>query len=292
MIELTSNSHRRQPESRLGAIAAATESFTQVGLGPRWEIHGKPHVVAHGSVGPAKVITRVGMIFGTPEYMAPEQALGQNVNARADLYALGIVLFEMLCGKRPFSAGSPVGILGQQLQGPLPTFAKRAPGLRIPMAFEQLALRLLAPAAASRFQSAEQLALVIDALIEQRSAVAQRAANRLSRAELVPGARPALATNSKLEDIVSEEVLNGSTLPAPEYDIEKVLNGSTLPAPTFDVRATQPSHDTLGTTDAFIVQAARLPKKRILIWVIGGALTSFLVVAALRLVHTSKPEVA
>jgi len=56
-----------------------------------------------GSIRPGKVITRVGMIFGTPEYMAPEQALGQNVDARADMYAMGVILFEMLCGKRAFA---------------------------------------------------------------------------------------------------------------------------------------------------------------------------------------------
>ena len=103
------------------------------------------------------------MIFGTPQVLAPERALGQNVDARADLYTMGIMLFEMLCGKRPFIASSPVGILGQQLQGPLPRFAQRAPQVRIPSALEQLVHRLLAPAAAARLPSA--LALV--AALEQ-----------------------------------------------------------------------------------------------------------------------------
>ncbi len=77
-------------------------------------------------------ITKAGMAFGTPEYMAPEQALGQNVDGRADLYALGVILFEMLSGVRPFSSQSSVGILGQQLAKPPPTFLERAPGIAVP----------------------------------------------------------------------------------------------------------------------------------------------------------------
>src|SRR5262245_6503097 len=74
-------------------------------------------------------ITKAGMVFGTPEYMAPEQALGQAVDGRADLYALGVILFEMLAGIRPFSSKSQVGILGQQLSKPPPKFSERAPGI-------------------------------------------------------------------------------------------------------------------------------------------------------------------
>src|SRR5580658_265550 len=59
--------------------------------------------------GPAQpVLTQLGMVYGTPEYMAPEQALGQPVDVRADLYALGIMTYEMLTGVRPFEHESKV----------------------------------------------------------------------------------------------------------------------------------------------------------------------------------------
>ncbi len=61
-----------------------------------------------------KVLTRVGSVFGTPEYMAPEQAVGDTVDARADLYALGVVFLEMLTGKCPFR-GNALSILRERI---------------------------------------------------------------------------------------------------------------------------------------------------------------------------------
>src|SRR5690606_7970067 len=93
----------------------------------------------------------------TPEYMAPEQALGQSVDGRADLYALGVILYEMLAGVRPFGGKSQVGILGQQLTQPVPSFAVRAPGTSIPPAVESFVLRLLAREADERVQTAAEV---------------------------------------------------------------------------------------------------------------------------------------
>lgn len=110
-------------------------------------------------------ITRAGMVFGTPEYMAPEQALGQSVDGRADLYALGTMLFEMLAGVRPYSSKSQVGILGQQLANPVPSFAVRAPGISIPHSVEQVVHRLLARDVDDRYQSANEVVAAIDELL-------------------------------------------------------------------------------------------------------------------------------
>jgi eukaryotic-like serine/threonine-protein kinase len=110
-------------------------------------------------------ITKAGMVFGTPEYMAPEQALGQTVDGRADLYALGVILYEMLCGSRPFSSQSQVGILGQQLSKLPPTIAQRAPGVLVPPSVEQVAMKLLAREASERYQSAGEVVEVVNRLL-------------------------------------------------------------------------------------------------------------------------------
>ena len=110
-------------------------------------------------------ITKAGMVFGTPEYMAPEQALGQGVDGRADLYALGVILYEMLCGSRPFSSQSQVGILGQQLSKPPPQISERAPGIIVPPAVEAVAMKLLGREASERYQSASEVVDVINRLL-------------------------------------------------------------------------------------------------------------------------------
>src|SRR5205085_8971889 len=68
----------------------------------------------------AAPLTQAGMITGTPQYMAPEQATGQALDHRVDIYALGIVAYELLTGHVPFSADTPVAVLMKQVQDPMP----------------------------------------------------------------------------------------------------------------------------------------------------------------------------
>jgi serine/threonine protein kinase len=65
-------------------------------------------------------LTQTGMITGTPQYMAPEQAIGQPVDQRVDIYALGVVAYEMLTGRVPFAADTPVAVLMKQVTEPMP----------------------------------------------------------------------------------------------------------------------------------------------------------------------------
>lgn len=118
-----------------------------------------------GSVRPGQIITKVGMIFGTPEYMAPEQALGQEADGRADQYALGVILFEMLTGKRPYRSGTQVGMLGQQLKGPPPTLAECAPNIIVPAGVDSLIERLLAVEREQRFDNAMDLVGAIEEVL-------------------------------------------------------------------------------------------------------------------------------
>jgi serine/threonine-protein kinase len=120
---------------------------------------------APGSIQGPQPITKVGMVFGTPEYMSPEQALGQAVDGRADLYALGVMLFEMLAGVRPFSSKSQVGILGQQLGQAPPKVADRSPGIRIPAQVEQIIQKLLAKELGERYQKADEVGEAIGVLL-------------------------------------------------------------------------------------------------------------------------------
>jgi eukaryotic-like serine/threonine-protein kinase len=65
-------------------------------------------------------ITDTGLIFGTPHYMSPEQGHGQELDPRSDLYSLGVMLFEMLAGRKPFTADNPMAIIYMHRNAPLP----------------------------------------------------------------------------------------------------------------------------------------------------------------------------
>jgi serine/threonine-protein kinase len=102
------------------------------------------------------------MVYGTPEYMAPEQALGQAVDARADLYALGVIAFEMITGKRPFDHESKVTLLGMHVTAAIPKMSERAPDANVPPEVEAIVEKLLAKDAMDRFADAKELAAALD----------------------------------------------------------------------------------------------------------------------------------
>ena len=87
-------------------------------------------------------LTQTGSVMGTATYFSPEQAQGKPVDARSDLYSLGVVLYEMAAGKPPFSADSPVAIAYKHVQEPIPSLGEAAPG--VPRDYEAITLRALA----------------------------------------------------------------------------------------------------------------------------------------------------
>ncbi|GCE12625.1 serine/threonine protein kinase [Tengunoibacter tsumagoiensis] len=120
--------------------------------------HWNPQVPRQTPAAPE--LTSIDQIVGTAEYMAPEQALRQTVDARTDVYALGVVLFLMLTGRPPFRANTAVGIILQHIQTPPPAVQQLNP--LVPSALAQITARALAKDPAARFQSAEEMAQALE----------------------------------------------------------------------------------------------------------------------------------
>jgi tetratricopeptide (TPR) repeat protein/predicted Ser/Thr protein kinase len=119
-------------------------------------------------------LTRTGSVVGTPTYLSPEQARGDQVDARSDLYSLGIVLYEMLTGELPFRGETLTEQLGQRLTGRPRTLHEA--GVAVPPAVERVLTRCLAREPEARYPDAERLAADLDPAL-----VAGRARGRLGR---------------------------------------------------------------------------------------------------------------
>jgi DNA-binding response OmpR family regulator len=108
--------------------------------------------------------TRTGVLRGSPYYMSPEQALGEELDARTDFYSLGIIFYEMLTGRKPFAGNSAIEVLQQHVNAPLPRLPERHAH------HQPLIDRLLAKARDQRFASAEEVIDAVSTAREARSA--------------------------------------------------------------------------------------------------------------------------
>ena len=105
-------------------------------------------------------LTSSGAGIGTPEYMAPEQCLGKKVDARTDVYALAIVLYELLTGRKPYTADTPMGVIHKQISDPLPHPAQFTSG--IPEMVENILFKALAKDPEDRYVNMAEFATMLE----------------------------------------------------------------------------------------------------------------------------------
>jgi serine/threonine-protein kinase PpkA len=113
--------------------------------------------------------TAAGVLRGSPYYMSPEQAQGQELDQRTDLYSLGVILYEMLIGRKPYSGTTAVELMHQHVHGPRPALPPEL------AAFEALVEGLMACERGDRFRDAaaavDAIAAVLNASSEDRAGV-------------------------------------------------------------------------------------------------------------------------
>ena len=200
-------------------------------------------------------ISQAGLVLGTPSYMAPEQALGQKVDARTDLYALGVLLYELTTGRVPFAGSDALTVLSQHVHAPpVPPRVLRSD---LPRAVEALILRLLEKNPEARLQTAAEAAAALrrafdePALDEQSDAApAVAILDALSRGRLV-GRAMELAEIRQLWQraldghghavLLSGEPGAGKTRLAREVTIQAAVDGAVvLSGGCYEYEATTP----------------------------------------------------
>jgi eukaryotic-like serine/threonine-protein kinase len=125
--------------------------------------------IAPGSL----ILTQEGMVFGTPEFMSPEQAQGKALDPRSDVYSLAIILYELVTTKLPFDARSPMEFITLHVQAtPIP-ISERAPELTFPPGFNEVLMKAMAKNPDDRYQSAAEFAGALGALVSDDVAVRQ-----------------------------------------------------------------------------------------------------------------------
>ncbi|MBK8173287.1 MAG: serine/threonine protein kinase [Sandaracinaceae bacterium] len=115
---------------------------------------------------PGRKLTKTGMIFGTPEYMSPEQAAGKALDHRVDIYAMGVILYELLTGRVPFVGDTFMGVLTQHMFEEPPPLRTVNAHVACPPELEAVIFKALSKDAAARFQSMDEMARAIATAME------------------------------------------------------------------------------------------------------------------------------
>jgi serine/threonine-protein kinase len=109
-----------------------------------------------------KRLTRVGVVIGTPEYMAPEQFTGKPLDVRTDIYALGVLIFEMLTGRAPFESPAYDVLMARHLMDEVPQLNKFRPDIPENSPMDHIIAKCMAKAPAERYQTVAELKKVVE----------------------------------------------------------------------------------------------------------------------------------
>ena len=106
-------------------------------------------------------LTKTGYVIGSPKYMAPEQILGKKVDARADIYAVGVILYEMMTGVPPYSRGDHMAVMYQHVQGKART--PKEVNTALPPALSDVIVKAMTVDKAKRYQTMDELRFALEA---------------------------------------------------------------------------------------------------------------------------------
>jgi serine/threonine-protein kinase len=151
-------------------------------------------------------VTRQGIVFGTPHYMSPEQASGHPVDHRADIYALGVIMYEMFTGRVPFEADTYMGVLTQHMfVQPVPP-SQVSPAARELGALEEITLTCLAKKPEERYASMAELGAALAAAVRPREGGGVDVAPHSGRSPGRASSPPRFAMADELEPPTLEEM--------------------------------------------------------------------------------------
>lgn len=142
--------------------------------------------IARALSSPVDDLTQAGSVMGTATYFSPEQAQGFQVDARSDLYSLGVVLYEVLCGRPPFVGDSPVAIAYKHVQEWPPRPSQFVTG--VPAGLESVILKLLAKKPEQRYRSADDLRADLRRFLDGQTTLAEEELARPATAVPTPNA--------------------------------------------------------------------------------------------------------
>jgi eukaryotic-like serine/threonine-protein kinase len=175
-------------------------------------------------------VTRAGVVFGTPHYMSPEQASGQELDQRADIYSLGVIMYEMFTGHVPFEADTYMGVLTQHM------FVKPVPPSQVADsakelgALEAITLKCLEKQPEDRYASMDDVVLAIDQLVQVSGDDGMPPTPSSSWSPADPGGLSARGRASRVPPVPQSSA--GAVAPAdpPTFDeLRAAIDGAGLP---------------------------------------------------------------